>query len=90
MSEANKMTMESTIGQLYATPIGHDTMAKVVMQLGAPEVLLQKGPLANMKLKTLAGIAEKVLGEGFFDALLHLVNSEKDMPIISKGKISHK
>ncbi len=90
MSETNKVTLESTVGQLYATPIGHDTMAKVVMQLGAPEVFLKKGPLANMKLKTLAKTTEKVLGKEFFEVLLHLVNSEKDVPVISKGEITRK
>ena len=33
---------------------------KETVQLRAPEVLFQKGPLANMKLKTLAGVTEKV------------------------------
>ncbi len=90
MSETNKVTLNSTVGELYATPIGHDTMAKVVMQLGAPEVLLQKGLLANMKLKTLAKVTDRMLGEDFFQVLLHLINSEKDMPVVSKGKITRR
>ena len=35
-----KLTYESKIGELYASPIGHDTIAKVLMQLGISEKMI--------------------------------------------------
>jgi hypothetical protein len=37
MSANKKLTLESTIGELYNSPIGHDTLGKVLMQLGISE-----------------------------------------------------
>ena len=53
MSEtANKVTMNDRLGQLYATPIGHDTLSKVLMQLNISDSIVTKGPLSKIKLKT--------------------------------------
>jgi len=43
-----------------------------------------------MKLKHLARVAKLPLGKDFFDALLHLVNTEEDVPVVSEGKITKK
>ena len=32
--------MNSRAGELYETPVGHDTLAKVLMQLGIPEKVI--------------------------------------------------
>lgn len=91
MSEiTNRVTMNDRLGQLYATPIGHDTLSKVLMQLNISDTIVTKGPLSRIKLKTLAKIAKPFVGEGFFDTFLNLINSETDTPFISKGEISHK
>lgn len=37
MSERKMLTMESRIKELYATPVGHDTIYKVLLQLNVPE-----------------------------------------------------
>ena len=50
--EPKKLTMDSRIKELYATPIGHDILYKVVMQLGKPESLITNPAVANMKIKT--------------------------------------
>ena len=88
MSE--KLTIQSKIKELYATPVGHDTLAKVLMQLGISEKAITNPVVGNLKLKTLAALAEKPLGEGFFEALLHLINSEPDVPVVSRGAITKK
>ncbi len=41
-----------------------------------------------MKLRTIAGLTKKRFGTDFFDALLHLVNSEKDIPYASKEAVT--
>ena len=86
----NKLTLDSKIGTFYASPIGHDTIFKVLMQLGLSEKLITNKLVSNMKLKTLANLTKKQLGEDFFQVLLKLVNSEKDVPFVSSGEITKK
>ena len=86
----NKLTMNSKIGELYATPVGHDTLSKVMLQLGVSEKMLTNPVVSNLKLKTIATMTKKQLGQGLFDALLALVNSEEDVPADGKGEISQK
>ena len=84
------LDLNSKIGELYATPIGHDTIYKVLLQLGISEKAITNRFVANLKLKTLVNLTKKQLGEGFFDCLLHLINSEQDVPFVSRGKITQK
>ena len=87
---SKKLTMNSSIGELYQTPVGHDTLGKVLMQMNIPEKAITNKLVSGMKLKTLNTSIKKSLGGGFMDALLHLVNSEPDVPVASKGKITKK
>jgi hypothetical protein len=89
-SISNKITPDSKIGELYATPVGHDTLAKVLLQVGLPEKIITNGLVSNLRLKTIAKLTSKKLGTGFFETLLHLVNSEPDVPVVSKGAITRK
>lgn len=90
MNKNTKLTYDSKIGELYASPIGHDTIAKVLMQLGVSEKMITNPLVSNLKLKTIYNLTRKQLGTGFFDTLLHLINSEKDVPVASKGNITPK
>ena len=90
MGEKKGLTLESRVGDLYATPVGHDALAKVLLQVGVPEKAITNGIVSNLKLKTIAKLTKKQLGEDFFDAMLHLVNSEPDVPVVSKGAITKK
>ncbi|NCB32942.1 MAG: alpha-glucosidase [Erysipelotrichia bacterium] len=87
--ELKKLTMDSRIKELYATPIGHDILYKVVMQLGKPEILITNPAVANMKIKTAASLTAKILDQGFWDTFLHLVNSETEVPGPLDGDITH-
>lgn len=78
MKKRNSITLESRIGELYDTPVGHDTLYKVLLQMNLSEKIITNKLVSNCKLKTIASLTKKSLGTGFFDALLTLVNSEKD------------
>ena len=86
----SKLTLDSKIGSFYASPIGHDVIFKVLMQLGLSEKLITNKFVSNMKLKTLANLTKGKLGSGFFEVLLKLVNSEEDVPFVSDGEITRK
>ena len=84
----SKVTLNSKIGELYASPIGHDTIGKVLMQLNVSDKVITNPLVSNIKLKTLANLTKGKLGPGFFDTLLNLINMEKDTPFVSRGPIT--
>lgn len=85
-----QLTMESTIGDVYKTAIGHDILAKILMQKGLPEGMLTNPLLSHQKLKTIAPLTKKLLDEEFWHAFLHLINSETEEPLTGKGEIAKK
>ncbi len=74
---------------MYRSPVGHDALARVLLQLGLPERALTNRAISGLKLRTVAKLAGKKLGAGFFDALLELVNGEKDRPCSAKGRVTN-
>lgn len=87
---SKKLTLESKIGELYRNPVGHDALAKVLLQIGLPEKVITNPVVSGMKLKTVAGMTKKKLGTDFYEALLQLVNSEQDEPVPGDGRIAEK
>ena len=85
-----KLTLESKIGELYRSPVGHDALAKVLLQIGLSEKVITNPVVSGMKLKTVAGMTRKKLGTDFYEALLKLVNSEQDEPAAGDGRIAEK
>ena len=90
MGTTNKLTKQNKVGELYNTPIGRDTIDKVLLQLGIPASAITNPMVSNIKLETLEKLAAKKIGPGMFDALLHLINSEPDVPVASKEPITEK
>ena len=86
--ETKQLTYDSTVRDLYRTPVGHDALARVLLQLGLPEQVLTNPLAAGLKLRTLARLTRKKLGPDFLDALLHLVNLERDEPAAARGEIA--
>ena len=90
MNIEKKLTKQNKIGELYRTPIGRDTIDKVLLQLGIPTFAITNPIVSNMRLSTLEKLAKDMIGNGMLEALLHLVNSESAVPIASKGPITKK
>ena len=90
MGTTNKLTKQNKVGELYNTPIGRDTIDKVLLQLGIPASAITNPMVSNIKLETLEKLAAKKIGPGMFDALLYLINSEPDVPVASKEPITEK
>ena len=85
-----KYTKQNKIGELYRNPIGHDAIDKVLLQLNLSDKLITNPIVSNIKLATLEKLAGKKLGSGFFDAIIDLINLEKDVPADGNGPISEK
>lgn len=89
-TKKKELTMESRMGELYTSPIGHNAIYKVLLQLNIPEKWIQSPIIANLKLNTIAALTEKKMGKGFFETLLNLINIEKDTPADGNGPITGK
>ena len=81
------LTKQSKIGELYNTPVGRDALDKVLMQIGVPSAAITNPIVSNIKLEGLEKVVGSKLGDGFFDAILQLVNTEKDVPFVSKEPV---
>lgn len=83
-----KLTLESKIKDLYASPIGHDALYKVLLQLNLRESVITNPVVSNLKLSTLVKLAKGKVPVTFFEALINLVNIEKDVPQVRHGNIT--
>ena len=88
--QRKKLTLESRLGEAYATPIGHDAIGKVLLQLGLSEKLITNPLVGNLKLSTIAKIAGRKLDAGFMQAIVDLLNSECERPVENNGSITPK
>ena len=79
------ITLQSRIKEVYAHPIGHDVVAKLLLQMGKSPKLVKNPIVGNLRLKTVARLARKQLDAGFFDVLINLLNSEPDVPTPHDG-----
>lgn len=74
------LTMDNTLEDLYANPIGHDMLDKALQQIGQSDGLVKKAlfspHIRKIPLGRLAKIANLKLDPGFFPNLLELLNSE--------------
>lgn len=86
----NALTMESTVGEVYNTPIGHDILFKILMQVGKPEFTITNPLVSHMKLKQIAPLTKRILDEGFWDAFLNLINSEHARPALGEEPVQPK
>ena len=82
------LDFNSKIKEIYANPIGHDVIYKLLLQLNKKEQLITNPLVGNLKLKTVAGLTRKLLGQEFFTTFLTLLNGEVDTPSWKKGDIN--
>ena len=84
----NKITKQSKIGELYNTTVGHDALEKVLLQLNIPTSAITNPVVSNIKIEGLEKILGKKLGDGFFDAMIQLVNTDTEAPFVSTERPS--
>ncbi|MCR4586975.1 MAG: alpha-glucosidase, partial [Lachnospiraceae bacterium] len=82
------LTMKSTIGDLYQSPVGHDILAKLLLQLNISPVMITNPIVSRIRLEQVQKLAKNKLDPDFFHAILTLVNQEKASPVPSDGPIT--
>ena len=75
-----KLTMKSSLREVYAHPVGHDILKKIMLQTGMQERLLDNRITGAMSLQAVAALTKKILDDSFWQTFLHLLNSEPDYP----------
>ncbi len=85
-----EINYDSKIRDVYKTPVGHDIFSKLLLQLGKSEKLIINPVVGNLKIKGLSRLTQNIVGSGFFDAFIKLVNSEQDLPAPTNGKVEEK
>lgn len=83
------ITMNSTISDVWHTIVGHDILAKILLQLNIPEQVIANPVTGSLKLKHLVPLTKKILDEEFWDAFIKLVNSEQNEEAPLNGFVTH-
>jgi len=74
------LTTASTIGDVWANPIGRDVLTKILLQLGVGTGWVTNPAVKRLRLSHLKAIAGKRLDDGFLDVLLTLLNTPTTVP----------
>jgi oligo-1,6-glucosidase len=74
------LTQNSRIRDVYAHPVGHDILRKVLLMTGRSDRILKNPLVGGLRLRTLPRLSAGKICPGFLDALLALLNGEPDKP----------
>ena len=74
------LTVNSKLKEVYATPIGHDMIGKLLLSANLPESFMSNPLVANMTLAGIKRLIKKRYDTGIIDTILRLVNQETDLP----------
>ena len=70
-----KLTAASLLGQLWRHPVGHDVLDKLLMQMGKSEGWVTNPVVSRLTIGRACRLGRSLVGEGFADTLLALVNA---------------
>lgn len=82
-----KYTMNSTIKEIYAHPIGHDFISQLLLLLNKKESLITNPISSRITLKTIARLTKHKLSPDVFTTILRLLNQEQELPLHYDGDI---
>ena len=74
------ITLESKVKEVYAHPVGHDILRRVLLQVGVGAVAVENPLVANMSVGQLKKLTGKMLGDSFWNSFLNMLNMETDRP----------
>ena len=84
------VTKTTPIGEIIATPAGHDILAKALYSVGMSLDILKKGPLAKLTLEKIQKLSGGKVDDAFVDSLLGILNSEQSVPLDDDAPIEKK
>lgn len=78
----------STIGDVYAHPLGRDITNKILLQLGRSARWVDNPIVRRLRLRLIERVGQRFVGPGFFDTLLELLNGVPDAPTHTTGPVT--
>ena len=84
------VTKNTKLKDIIATPAGHDIIMKACTSMGLSGSILAKGPLSNLTLEALNKISMGKIGDDFIDAIISILNSEPDVPLMDDAPVEKK
>lgn len=80
--------MDSKIKEIYAHPVGHDVIKKLLLQLNINESYVKW--IGSLKLSTIQNLTHKQFDPSFYNSLITLMNTERDVPVEGETPIAKK
>jgi len=77
---AMTINLKTSLRRIYAHPVGRDVIDKLLLQLDKPAWLVDNPLVGGLTLGLVKKLLGKRVGDGFYEALLELLNSEHDVP----------
>lgn len=74
------INVDSTIKDVWETPVGHDVLKKLLITLNLPESTVTNPVSAHVKISSLSKVFGDKVPPTFLMSLIHLINSEPDTP----------
>ena len=82
------ITLDSKLADIWATPVGHDVIAKILLQMGISEKTVTRPLIRNLRLKTVMKLAKRTplfgkdakpdAADNLAKALVRVINSDPD------------
>ena len=82
------VTLDSSIADIYASPVGHDVLTMACHYAKIPTWILRTPLAKTIKIKSLSRFT-KDLDENFYQTLIKMINAEQDTPPSIDGEIKH-
>ncbi len=82
-------TLNSRIRDIYAHPLGHDMLDRILYAAGVPRTLLKNPIVGSMRLSWLETIASGKLDTTFFQSFIDLLNMHPEKPGRGDGPVKH-
>ncbi|MEO7587070.1 MAG: alpha-glucosidase [Arachnia sp.] len=81
------LNRRSTMGDLYAHPLGRDVIDKILLQMDHSRKWVDNPVIRRVPLGLIERLGGRVLGPGFLDTLLQLLNDVSDSPAHASGPV---
>lgn len=80
-------TMKSKLKDIYRHPVGHDIIAKILLQVGRLPKWLTNPVVGNLSLQSIQTLTRGKLDQAFFQKVLNLLNGEQAIPRKDDGSM---
>ncbi|RMB61327.1 alpha-glucosidase [Tessaracoccus antarcticus] len=86
-SSRRGLDRHSTVGDVYAHPLGRDVIGRILLQMGRSRLWVDNPVIRPLPLGLIERVGGRLMGPGFMDTLLELLNDVSDSPARTTGPV---